>query len=193
MELGQGVDRGRLLPPDDTDSDDAPSIWERWLLGRTRGRAPHLDAIRAARINLACEVLAAMALLWTLCTERPQWRDAWDVVDALLALPTLIALLCYHADPPPNLARWCYVLVVAYTLGVAFDVVWLLMGRWRAVASRTVTALADGGSLLLWVQCVYYNRLLARELARQQQPIAYVTVSSASGDVVEAAALPVAI
>ena len=96
----------------------------------------------------------------------------------MLALLTLAALLHYHADPPPNLARWCYVLVVAYALAVAFDVVWLLLGRWREVASRTVTALADGGSLLMWMQCIYYNRLLAHTFAQQQQPIAYVTVSS---------------
>ena len=172
MEL-RGVDGSRLL----SEGTEAASRWERWLFGRTQA-APHIDARRAARMNLAFEILGAMGLTWTLCTERLRWRDVWDGADLVLALPTLAALLHYHADPPPNLARWCYVLVVAYALAVAFDVVWLLLGRWREVASRTVTALADGGSLLMWMQCIYYNRLLAHTFAQQQQPIAYVTVSS---------------
>ena len=45
--------------------------------------------------------------------------------------------------------------------------------------------LTDAGSLWMWMQTVYYNRLLARALARQQAPIAYVTVAS-SGNQIEA-------
>ena len=184
MEL-QGADSGRLLRRDGMDDDDAPSWWEQWLCGRTRS-APHIDALRIVRANLAFAILGAAALGWTLCTERLRWRDVWDGADLLLALPTLFALHRYRADPPPGLARWCSAVLVAYALAVAFDVVWVLLGRWKAVPSRTLTALADVGSLWMWAQCVYFNRLLAEQLARQA-PIAYVTVS---GGVEVAARLP---
>jgi hypothetical protein len=181
MELG-GVDGGRLLLED---GPDAPiPWWEKNLCGRTPS-APHIDALRSCKINLAFEVLGALALFWTLCTERWRWRDAWDGIDLLLALPTLFALLRYHADPPPALARWCFAMLAVYALAVGFDVIWLLMGRWKEVPSRSMTALTDAGSLWMWMQTVYYNRLLARALARQQAPIAYVTVAS-SGNQIEA-------
>ena len=136
-----------------------------------------MDALRAVRVNLAFELLGALGLAVTLCTEPLQWRDLWDGLDLLLALPTLFILRAYHADPPPRLARWCWALLVAYALGVAVDVWWLFAGRWKQVPSRSLTALGDAGALCMWAQCVYYNRQLALVLARQA-PIAYVTVST---------------
>ena len=128
-------------------------------------------------MNLVFELIGAAALLWTLCTEsRIYWKDVWNGVDLLLALPTLAALLSYHADPPPALAHWCTALAVIYALNVVLDLAWLFMGRWHAVLGRSLTALADAGSLVMWTQCVYFHQLLARALARQQMPIAYVTV-----------------
>ena len=179
MELG-GDNRSALLRHDD---DAPPPRWQFWLCGRT-DTALHIDALRAVRVNLAFELLGAAALAWTLCTERLHWTDVWDGVDLLLALPTLFALLAYRADPPVGLARWCCVLCAAYTVSVAFDLVWLCLGRWRAVPSRSMTALTDAGSLWMWMQCVYYNRELALALARWQAPIAFVTVSA--GDQIEA-------
>ena len=179
MELG-GVDGRRLLRDDDT---SPAAWWETWICGRTQ-TALHIDAMRVVRLNLAIELIGAAALAWTMCTEQFQWRDAWDATDFLLSLPTLLTLLRYHADPPSWLARWCRVLLIAYASSVAFDLVCLLMGRSSTVVSRSMTALSDAGSLCLWMQCIYYHRELAQELARQA-PIAYVTVS-ASHDQVEA-------
>ena len=173
MEL-RSVDKRGLLQ----ENDAPPKWWETWLCGRN-DTALHLDALRAVRVNLAFEVVGAAALIWTVCTERLKWRDVSDGMDLLLALPTLFALLSYSADPPSGLARWCWVLLAIYATSVGFDVVVLLLGRWSAVMSQSATALADACSLWMWMQCVYYNRQLARALARQA-PIAYVTATVSS-------------
>ena len=172
MELGSSVDKRGLLHDDES----PPSWWELWLCGRS-DRALHIDALRAVHTNLVFELIGAASLVWTLCTEKIHWRDVWDGVDLLLALPTLFALLSFSADPPLWLARWCLVLLAFYVAGVAFDVAWLLLGRWSAAASRSMTALSDAGALCMWLQCAYFNQQLARALARQA-PIAYVTVGT---------------
>ena len=179
MDVGSGVDPQRLLPKYDP---DAPLSWWERCLGRTEA-ALHLDAIRAVRMNLALELLGGAALAWTIYTEKLRWRDVWGGLDTLLAVPTLFALLSYSADPPAGLARWCWVLLVLYALSVAFDVVWLLLGHWSKVSSRSAAALTDAGSLYLWIQCVYYNQQLAAAFAQQAAPIAYVTVSASHGHV----------
>lgn len=173
MEIGSGIDRSNLLP---SEADEAPSAWEAWLCGRTKAPV-HIDAIRAVRANLAFELAGAVALLWTGFSARLHWRDAWDALDLLLALPTLFVLLSYHADPPPALARWCWVLIAFYAVGLALDFAWLFGGRWSAFPSRILAVLTDAGSLCMWMQCVFYNRKLAHALA-QQYPVAYVTVSN---------------
>ena len=150
--------------------------WERWLCGRT-GAATHVDALQAARFNLLCVAVSSVSLAFTLLTQRLHWRDVWSLVDDTVALPTLSALIYYSADPPSKLARWCWVLLAAYALGVLLDLVWLYMGRWRAAPSRATTALADAGSLWMWTQAVYYNRQLERSLREQARPIAIITVS----------------
>ena len=73
-------------------------------------------------------------------------------------------------------------MLVMYAAGVMWDAFEVVTGRWSHVASRTMTAFADAGSLSLWMQCVYYHRELARMLARQT-PIAYVTVSASRNEV----------
>ncbi|EOD10785.1 hypothetical protein EMIHUDRAFT_248238 [Emiliania huxleyi CCMP1516] len=131
----------------------------------------------AARFNLLCVAVSSVSLAFTLLTQRLHWRDVWSLVDDTVALPTLSALIYYSADPPSKLARWCWVLLAAYALGVLLDLVWLYMGRWRAAPSRATTALADAGSLWMWTQAVYYNRQLERSLREQARPIAIITVS----------------
>ena len=173
MELGSGVDRRALLSRDNINVQ--PFWWESWLCSRT-DTALHIDALRVVRMNIALEIMGVGALIWTLCTEPLHWTDVWDGMDLLLALPTLFALLGFRADPPPRLARWCCVLCAAYAVNVVYDVVRIFSGSGQAGRSRTVTALIDAGSLWMWMQCVYYNRELARALAQWQAPIAIVTV-----------------
>ena len=175
MIVGGVDERGLLQDVTDEDTDEdtdeamsesAPSVWwEQWLCGRRTGMALLTDALRAVQVNLAFELLGLVALVWTLCTEQPRWVDVWDGVDLLLALPTLLALLSYSADPPPELARWCWVLLSMYAANVAVDIVVLLLGRSSKVPSRAVIALTDAGSLCMWMQCVYYNQELVRALA----------------------------
>ena len=177
MQL-EGADDTRLLR-DDGNGD--VTWWERWLCGRTRA-ALHIDALSSVRTNLVFGVLSAASLLWTFCTvwlshtETLRWPDVWDGIDLLLALPTLVMLHRFSADPPTWLARWCTFMLVIYTANEAADLWVVLTGRWSRVPSRCWTTLMDAGSLGMWMQCVYYNTQLARALARQA-PMAYVTVS----------------
>jgi hypothetical protein len=139
--------------------------WERWLCGRTGTRTVFAEAEAAAWTNLLWEIVGAATLIWTISTEKLLWSDVYDAIDLALAIPTLVPLLCTLRDlhaPGAWMRCWCWFLVLAYGVGVLWDIADTIVGRTAKLSKHTVTALTDACSLFMWVQVVYYNREVAR-------------------------------
>lgn len=140
--------------------------WEQWLCGVERGRPLRATLHRIVCLNMAFAIVSGVAVLYTLATARIRWSDAEDAAESLLTVPTLVLLLrnALEQSASRELRCWVAMLTCVYGLGVAIDLVELVMGRWSKAAVRSFTALIDAGSLYMWAQILYLQRrMLADE------------------------------